>query len=242
MTTPFLIVGITFLSTLCGGFLGIRYRERLHTIISFTAGILLGVVFFELLPEIFELTSAAGRSVQPAMIALVLGFLAIHILEKVVTIHTAHEGEYAKHHHPVVGITSALGIAVHSFFDGVGIGLGFQSNPQVGSMIALAVIAHAFSDGLNTVSLMLLHKNTVRRAWIFLAINAIAPVLGVLATTAIMVPDGALVLYLSYFAGFLLYLSAGDLLPEAHSMHSSFTVIALTVLGIVCIGLITQIA
>ncbi len=232
----------TFLSTFFGGLFGIKHRDRLHLIISFTAGVLIAVVFFDVLPEIFSITVENNFPIIWGMVAVITGFLAIHILEKLAVIHTAHEEEYADHRHPLVGSIGALGLAFHSFLDGVGIGLGFHVSPHVGLLIAIAVIAHDFSDGLNTVSLMLMNKNTTKRAIYFLALDALTPVLGVLATFLFTIPNKFLVFYLGFFAGFLLYLGSSDLLPEAHSKRSSFKLIGLTVLGVAFIFIVTRFA
>lgn len=233
---------VAFVSTLCGGLFGIKYRDKLHYIISFTAGVLIAVAFFDIIPELFELTIEAGTSVRQAMIAVVAGFLTIHVLEKLAVIHTAHEDAYADHKHPLVGSVSAAGLGFHSFLDGVGIGLGFHVSPEVGLSVALAVIAHAFSDGLNTVSVMLVNRNSIRKAFRFLVVNALAPILGVITTYLFHIPESWLVIYLGFFAGFLLYLGAGDLLPEAHSKHSSYKLVLLTILGMVLIFFFTQLA
>jgi ZIP family zinc transporter len=208
---------------------------------SFTAGILIGVVFFDLMPEIFSLSNERNVDVTLALIALVVGFLLIHLLEKFALIHSTHEEEYAEHKHPTVGLINASGLSLHSFLDGVGIGLGFQVNAQVGMLVAIAVIAHDFSDGLNTVTLMLSHKNTTKKAVILLLIDALAPILGALSTLLFTIPDNVLIIYLGFFAGFLLYIGASDLLPEAHSKHSSYKMLALTVLGVIFIFFVTRI-
>jgi len=122
---------------------------------SFTAGVLVAVCFFDILPELFSLTTKNNLDLTPGLLAIVAGFLVIHILEKVAVIHTSHEDEYATHKHPTVGLVGASGLSFHSLLDGIGIGLGFHVNPQVGIIIAIAVIAHDFSDGLNTITLML---------------------------------------------------------------------------------------
>lgn len=231
---------MSFISTLLGGLVGIKNKDRLHFIISFTAGVLIGVAFFDIIPEIFEIVSSHDLSITPAMVALVLGFLVIHTLEKVAVIHNSHEDEYADHHHPVVGYVGALGLAVHSFLDGIGIGLGFHISNSVGLLIALAVIAHDFSDGLNTVSIMLINKHSVQKSLKFLIIDALTPILGVAVTYLVTIPESSLVLYLGFFAGFLLYIGASDLLPEAHSRHSSFKLIGLTILGTAFIFLVTR--
>jgi len=226
---------ITFVAILLGGFLAIKLRDKIHYVISFTAGVLLAVVFFEIIPEIFESTVKNNIEITMPFVALIIGFLFIHIVEKVAALHHHNEEEYSSHKHPVVGMASALGLAFHSFLDGVGIGLGFQVDYRIGIFIAIAVLAHGFSDGINTAGLMLINKNTLKKTIGFLLIDAVAPILGVLATFFIFIPNSILILYLGFFAGFILYIGAADLLPEAHSENSSYKLIGLTILGIILI-------
>ena len=232
--TAVLMSVATFFSTLGGGLFALKYRDRLHYILSFAAGVILGVVSFDILPEIFNLAQQTNVNVMRAMIALVVGFLLFHSLEKFVLIHHSHETDYAVHRHPHVGIISAVALIGHSFMDGVGIGLAFQISNSVGIAVAIAVIAHDFCDGLNTVSLMLLHRNTTLRSVLMLVLDAIAPILGAVATLAFRVSPGVLMVYLGFFAGFLLYISAADILPEAHSQARSGTSVIL--IGLTCLG------
>ncbi len=171
---------VAFASTLAGGAMALRFRDRLHYLLGFTAGVLLGVVAFDLLPELFVLAHEHGLAADGAMFTLVVGFLLFHSLEKFVLVHPAQEEHYSHHHHPNVGLASASVLAAHSCMDGVAIGIGFQVSPAVGLTVAIAVIAHDFSDGLNTVSLMLRHRNSTRRAFAMLVVDALAPLLGVL--------------------------------------------------------------
>jgi zinc transporter ZupT len=236
----------TFLSTLFGGLFGIKNRDKLHYIMSFTAGVLVAVCFFDIMPEVVSLSNTQHFPIINAFIALVVGFLAFHFLEKTIIIHHSHEGEHHNedhhfdHHNETVGLVGALGLSFHSFLDGVGIGLGFHINPQVGILIAIAVIAHDFSDGLNTVTLMLSNKNSLKKSFKLLILDSVTPILGVLSTFLFVIPDSILQLYLGFFAGFLLYIGASELLPEAHSHHSSYRMLFLTVAGVVFIFLVTR--
>ena len=237
---PILLAAATFFMTLLGGMTALRYHDRLHRILGFTAGVILGVVAFDLLPEIFELVHVHDIKPVVPMVALVVGFLLFHIAEKSIILHHAHDEEYEDNKHPHVGILSALALSGHSFLDGVGIGLGFQVSKTVGVGVALAVIAHDFADGLNTVSLMLAHKNDRRRSIKLLVLDAIAPVLGAISTLFFTLSPRGLVIYLGFFAGFLLYIGASDILPEAHAKHSSRATMGFTVLGASFIFVITR--
>jgi len=236
---PAIFAIITFFSTFLGGLFALKFKNKIHFIMAFTAGVLMGVVSFDVLPEIIEQLKTSSLGSIEVMAALVSGFLLFHILEKTILIHHAHESEYADHKHPNVGVFSALALAGHSFMDGASIGIGFQVSPALGFLIAVAVISHDFTDGMNTMALMLANKNSVKKSKIFLAIDAAAPVLGMASTFFFKFPENFLILYLGFFAGFLLYIGASDILPEAHSKQSSLKMVGLTVLGVIFIFIIT---
>jgi len=238
-----ILLGIcAFLASLLGGVVALRNQDKLQRLLGLTAGIVMGVVVFGLLPEIIELSEGTSRDITTAMVALMAGFLIFHIVEKSILISHAGETQYGSHHHPHVGWASALALAGHSLLDGLGIGLAFQANAAVGIAVAIAVVAHSFSDGLNTVNLMLAHKNTHAKARLMLAVDALAPLVGVLLSLVLVLGDTFVLFYLSFFAGFLLYIAAAEILPEAHSQRSSYATIALTVFGATLMYFVTRLA
>lgn len=237
---PVILSISTFFSTMLGGFTAFRHRDRLHRVLGYTAGVILGVIAFDILPEIFKSLQSLHLEPTTPMVALVIGFLVFHIIEKSILLHHANEEEYGKHKHPHVGLASALALSGHSFLDGVGIGLGFQVSAKIGIAVAIAVIAHDFSDGLNTVSLMLVHRNERKAALRLLLLDALAPVLGAFSTLLIHISDRGLIIYLGFFAGFLLYIGASEILPEAHSEHSSYSTIVLTIAGALFMFIVTR--
>ena len=230
----------TFFSTFIGGLFSIKFKDKLHTIMCFTAGVLVGVFSFDIMPEIINEVKEHNFDPTGAMIAFVAGYMIFHVLEKSILIHHAHEKEYADHKHPQVGILSALALAGHSFMDGVGIGLGFQAGSSTGILIAIAVISHDFTDGMNTVALVLVNKNSPRRAKWFLLLDSLTPILGAASTLLFTLPPYFLVLYLGFFGGFLMYIGASDILPQAHSKHSSLKMIGLTALGLLFVFLVSK--
>ena len=59
------------------------------------------------------------------------------------------------------------------------------------------------------------------------------PVAGAISTMFFTIPAVGLPYYLGFFAGFLLYIGASDILPQAHSNKSSTLTLALTAVGVV---------
>ena len=84
----------TFVSTMAGGLTAIRNKRYIHHILGLTAGIILGVIAFDILPELFDIIHNNHMSSTGPMVALVCGFLIFHILEKTLLIHDGHESEY----------------------------------------------------------------------------------------------------------------------------------------------------
>ncbi|MFD5466930.1 ZIP family metal transporter [Kitasatospora sp. NPDC127059] len=242
--TAVLVAAGAFLMTLIGGFVAQRTGDRRHLVLGFAAGLMLGVVAFDLLPEAIHQAPGEVHGVPQALLMFAGGFLTIHVIERAVAIHRGHEGEYAAHTHghqhgharrsghQGVGMTAALALVGHSVMDGFAIGAAFQAGTTVGTVVAIAVVAHDFADGFNTYTITRLYGNNRRRALTLLAADALAPVSGAAITLAFTIPEHLLGLYLGFFSGFLLYLATSDILPEAHSPHPSRSTLLCTVAGV----------
>ncbi len=226
---------MSFVSTGLGGAAAIRLRDRLHLLLGFSSGAVLAVALFDLIPEVFALGQGAS-----AMPIAALGFLAFFALERYTAMHRAREHAHATDVHvQEFGIVMAAGLSVHSFLDGVAIGVGFQTSMHIGLLIAMGVIAHDLSDGLNTVTVVLAHGNPIRRAALWLLIDMAAPVLGAASTVLVGINHAVLPWVLAFFAGSFLYIGASDLLPEARE-HDSPLVAVATAAGILAIYFTTQ--
>lgn len=243
-----------FFFTILGGLFALRYKDKLHLIIGFSAGAILGVAFFDLIPEAIELAGDSFKTNH--IVSLVgLGFLLYMLVDRFVISHNHKTGEYCEceddeyiddgcdcghdHEHSHEeddkhnkrGSLGALSLSVHSFLDGMSIGIAFQVSNAVGIIVTTAVLIHDFSDGLNTVNMILKNNGERKQALKWLAIDAIAPVLGVISTLFFTIPKTALGLILATFAGFFIYIASSNMIPESHHEHSTKWTTVMTVLG-----------
>ena len=223
----FIIAGAVFVLTLLGGLFALRLRDRLHLILGFSAGAVIAVAFFDLMPEALDL-AAGAYSTATVVSVIALGFLIYLTLDRLLFLHSHSDEEM---HHIHRGSAGAGTLSVHSLLDGVGIGLAFQVSPAVGIVVAAAVLTHDFSDGINTVNMIIKNGGTRARATKWLLIDALAPVVGIALTLFVSVSDPHLGLLLALFAGFFLYIGASDLIPESHHAHPTFLTTAMTLLG-----------
>jgi ZIP family zinc transporter len=229
-----------FAVTLLGGFFALRLRDRLHLVLGFSAGAVVGVAFFDLIPEALEL---AGTTTKPSTITAIigLGFALYLLLDRMVVLHHNHD-DNDSHGHTVRGIWGAGTLSFHSFLDGLGIGLAFQASPTIGLVVTAAVLVHDFSDGINTVNMIIKNGGERLSALRWLALDALAPVAGITAAMFISVSQQQLGFLLALFAGFFLYIGASDLLPESHHAHPvRWTTIA-TVIGMATMYVIIRLA
>lgn len=235
-----ILIGFSaFIFTLLGGLFALKFKDKLHLILGFSAGAVIGVAFFDLIPEALELGSSYFEiSTITALIAV--GFIGYMILDRFVVLHT--HTEHDEHSHDHSGQLGAGSLSIHSFLDGVAIGLAFQVSGAVGIIVAVAVLVHDFSDGINTVNFILKNKGEDKSAFHWLIIDALAPVLGVISTFFFTLHESTLAIILALFAGFFLYIGASDLLPESHHNHPRTLTTCMTVIGVLVLYIAIRIA
>jgi len=209
---PFLV--FVFSITMIGGWIPtikLWSQEAFRLVISFCAGILLGAVFFHILPEI---STVLGRQLG---YSVMFGFLLIFVLEKFIMVHPCEEGECDYHK---IGIAAYVGIGFHSILDGIAIGAGTMMN--LSSIIILAVTIHKFPAALALSSLLVKGKEyTKKKILVSMFIFALATPVGALVSVFVFqgVDDYVVATALGISAGTFLFISIGDLLPTVYEEH-----------------------
>jgi len=230
------LAAITVLATFLGGMLALRAKDRFHLVLGLSAGLLLGLVGFDLLPEIFEMNTDNLIGVRTISVALIAGFLSLHFIEQFAGSHEPAESDYGHEHtHSVeiAGTVGAIAMAGHIFLDGVALALAFKVSDALGYAVFIAMLVHAFSDGLNTVALLVKTGQWRSRGKYLLAVDALARVGGAAIGSALTISDSNLAIYLAVFSGIVIYLATSHILPEAHSKHPSKVTMLATLAGVV---------
>ena len=230
------LAATTVFATFAGGMLALRAKDRFHLVLGLSAGLLLGLVGFDLLPEIFEMNQNNVAGVRTVSIALILGFLSLHFIEQFVGSHEPADSDYGHDHthaFEIAGTLGALAMAVHIFLDGVALALAFKVSDALGIAVFIAMLVHAFSDGLNTVALLIKTDQWKKRGKYLLVVDAIARVGGAAIGSSLTISDSNLAIYLAVFSGIVIYLATSHILPEAHSKHPSKVTMLATLSGVV---------
>jgi ZIP family zinc transporter len=221
-------------ATVIGGALALKARQHIRLLLGFSAGAVIAVALFDLLPEALAL---AGKAHPPPEVFgfVAAGFAAYMVIDRAFLAVSADGRTRAGHLGPA-------SLTTHSFLDGLGVGLAFHVSPGAGLVLALAVLAHDVSDGVNTVNLSLSAAGSPRTARLWLFADACAPILGIAAAQAIHVDPATLGVLLALFAGIFLYIGASELVPESHHRHPHLWTSIATVLGMALIYLAVRLA
>ncbi len=195
-----------------GGALLVRRSPSARALRYFVAlgsGFMVAAVLLEMMPE--------GMGVNPrwAPVLILAGYCGVHLLEHTLVPHF-HFGEESHDHEHVSSKTSykvLLGLAVHTFFDGIAIGSGFVVSRWLGWVLFFAVFLHKIPEGFTVASVMLAGGQSRRAALNSALLLGVTTVLGAMAISLqpAWVREG-----LPLAAGVTLYVAATDLVPEVN--------------------------
>ena len=171
--------------TILGGFFALRFTSKLNLILGFSAGAVIGVAFFDLLPTAISLS---GKTYGARMIASLAGFgFIFYLLFNQFVKPLERRQKDGNNPGTLKGKIAAFSLTFHSLMDGLAIGIAFQVSAGIGGIVATAVLIHDFADGINTTNVILKNNGSRKSAIFWLVINAVAPLLG--ACSTFFLPD-----------------------------------------------------
>ena len=241
-----------FAASLLGGWLPGTVRmthTRTQLVMSFVAGLMLGVAVHRLLPNsLLQLDSAFGsggsgaidgNAIDTAVGWVMLGMVLMLMMLRLFHFHQhdfSHE-EPAHHQerqsldaHPLSWAGVALGLGLHALIDGVALGAAVKSGDLHGGAaglagfgVFLAITMHKPLDALSIITLMRAGGWSERSRWLTnIGFAALCPLTAILFVWGVDQIDGQEVVLgcaLAFAAGVFLCISLGDILPEVH-FHS----------------------
>ena len=235
------LAALTVGATSLGGLTAFRAKDRFHLVLGLSAGLLLGLVAFDLIPEFAKNSELTVGKIPAVYFAFVLGFLIIHFSEQFSGTHEPADSDFEhehSHYGNIAGSLGAFAMSIHIFLDGVALGVAFKVSNKLGYAVFIALLVHAFSDGLNTVAMLVKTNKWRRNALALLEIDALARIGGASIGTYVAFSENWIAIYLALFAGFLIYIATSHILPEAHSRHPSRLTMAATLVGVIAMYIV----
>ena len=204
-------------------------RRNFSMILGFAAGIMLVIVFMELIPEAMELV------VSPwVILGLVLGigvFLFLDIMLPHYHPATGEDGRSYKYLNK--GYLIASGIALHNLPEGLAIGAGFAASPSLGFGLVVIIALHNIPEGLSLAMPFNAAGRPGRGLWISILTGLTMGLGGFLGGLLGNVSPLLLGISLAFAAGAMLYIVCDELIPDAYETSPDHSPILGIVIGVV---------
>lgn len=225
------------IGTGAGGLLSILVRKPTPsftgTILAFSAGVMLSIIFLELIEEAIVLSGYMA-----AVVGLAFGMIVFYLLDHLLP-----------HHHPVSaeetpfggylkkGTLLALGIALHNFPEGLAIGTGFVGSPELGLSLAILIGLHNIPEGMAVAAPLKQGGYNFSKVIMITALAGTPMGIGALIGAVIgNISNAVLGISLGFAGGAMLYIVCDELIPDAYESagaHLSILgIFAGTILGI----------
>jgi ZIP family zinc transporter len=224
-------------------------------LLSFSAGVMVSITCFGLVPEAFKL---AGVTVS--VLGLLGGIVVVmalnHVIDRItitrkgnLKLHHAHAELF--HESPIIndnkrmlrsGVLMLFAIALHNIPEGMAIGAGGSHNFRLGALLAFMIAMHNIPEGMAIAAPMLaggVNKGKV----VFLTVLAGATTLfgGLIGIAIGSISDLAIALSLSAAGGAMLYIVFGEIIPQSIVMTKNRTASIVALFGIITGLIVTQI-
>ena len=206
-----ILTSMAAVSTSIGGYCAVLLQRRIHLLMAFGGGVLIGAASLDLLPSALSAAALRGWTGTSVFAVAALGAVLILCIRRTADRCSLH-GRQGR----TAGRVSAALLVIHSTLDGTAIFAATTISLQIGLIVGLGVVAHDICDGLNTILLSTGGRTPEWKDYAFLALDALAPVAGGLIAAHLFSISPALVMvFLSLAAGSFLFTAIFGLLPGA---------------------------
>lgn len=234
VSIPIIKSAIALIIAIIGSILILSLRKLTHrqlcALISFSAGILLSVNIFTILPESYEMS----KNIFAIAIAFVFGYGLFYLIGKYVfhvcpACSATHTQTFV-----AVSILMIVAFSTHSFLDGVGIAIESEEG-----LVFIAVVFHKLPEGLalTTIGIASNFSKMKTLAFVFLieTTTIIGAFIGIFFSNIPLFFAGII---LSFIGGGFLYLVIHAMLGEMFK-HEKKSILTYATIGFVMFGMIS---
>lgn len=235
------ILGLIFgtLGTTLGGFIGVAIKTQsnkfLSFILEFAAGLMIAIVCFELIPEAMELSS-----IFTVIIGIIIGVIIMVFCDNLVNYKYKKKRIIKFNSLAKTGIIVGIGLAIHNFPEGLAIGSGFSASTKLGITLAIAIALHDVPEGISMAVPMRNGGMKASKVVIYTFLSGVTTGFGAFFGVLIgNISEQLISICLGFAAGAMLYISAGELIPESHKIYKGRMAYIGNILGFI-IGIISM--
>ena len=257
------IIAMSIVAGICGtglggfltAFLGSRTDKMISLFLSFAGGIMISIVFFELIPE-----AMFHSNMVVVILGLVIGIILVlflnYFLDKISAtnhieskLHETYK-EYFHESEMITGKKNMLHsgmlmffvIGLHSIPEGLALGTAATYNITLGTTFALMIAIHNVPEGMAIAAPLILGGLSKKKTILLTILAGVPTVFG--AFTGIIIgniSDVAVTLSFSIAGGAMLYVVFCEILPQTMIMNKDRIPMIVLLVGIILGLLLTKI-
>ncbi|WP_058486236.1 ZIP family metal transporter [Defluviitalea phaphyphila] len=199
------------------------------TIMGFTAGLMISIVCFDLLPEAFE-----RGGLYIGIIGMILGIIIMvkldnKVINYIKKIESSKKIKYLK-----TGLLMGFVISIHNMPEGIAIGSLITISFYAGIRLAIIIALHCIPEGIAIA--IPLREGGIKKRKIILYSFIFAIPMGLGSILGYIISEVSLLfvtLSIGFSGGIMLYVTCGELLPESKEMWRGRLSTIGTMLGII---------
>lgn len=210
------IVGI--LGTSLGAIIALLFvhdnKKILSLILSFTAGIMLSIVTFDLIYEAIELSN-----IKMTSFGIFVGTIIVVFMENIL-----YKLQINKNHNKFIksGLLMAIAIAIHNIPEGLAIGSGFMFTSDMGFKLAIIISLHNLPEGIAMATPLKISGFKGVKIIIYSILAGIPTGIGAFFGTILGgISNSFIGLCFAIAAGTMLYITCGELIPNSKDIHNN---------------------
>ena len=225
---------VSLIGTMVGALIGVSLKnptnKLLGTLLSIATGIIISIIFLELIPESIE-----KIGFPKTLVVIIIGILIIYVIDCMIKrANNTTEGNPTKFNHTKVAILMGLGLMMHNFPEGVIMGFGFVKGSGLGIKMSILISIHDIPEGIAMASpLIAAGKSSRKILWYSLLVafpTVIGAWLGILMNNISTLFLGVSIALAS---GIMLYVAFGQMLPESNELNTSYSNTLWLIIGVI---------
>lgn len=228
---------VSLIGTLLGALIGVTIkrpsRKFLGSIMGIASGIMISIIFLELIPESVEKTSF-----YMALITILIGIIVIAFTD-----YLSKDKKWTSNSHKKVAFLMALGLMLHNFPEGIIMGFGFVKEANLGIKMSLLISIHDMPEGIAIAApLIASGVKPLKILWYAFLValpTAIGAWIGILVGT---ISQAFLGYCIAFASGVMLYVVFGQMIPESNELSNGYanaiTILAGVIFGFIMINVI----
>lgn len=241
MDETIIILILSALAPVLGSLIGVLKKPSdkfMYDMLSFAAGVMLGISFLELIPESIEFSSS-----WICVAGIIIGSIIMYTVDRILPhIHPDCSQEAGRNLNKTA-IYLIAGIGLHNLPEGMAIAVGTVSESKTSLIVALAIAIHNIPEGICTSAPYYHCTRNRLKSFLISSATAIPIIIGFMIAKYLysIISIQFVGLLVGATAGLMIYICADELIPSSAGKTDNHSTVFALIIGVIFVVLLGMI-